>query len=164
MLFGGGVDPNGRNSCSNRMANWHQKWHQKVRNNSPELDRIFSIFRGKTSILKTASEVGLGRLPPCPLFPEKSLFSEVTSPERRRPDVGKRGNCQRNCQQMRQERVARPLSFTICSQPTDYPLGPLGFYLAQYLAQRRTVISSWTAESAIRSSVAEYLPRPGYCW
>src|ERR1700734_1727973 len=43
-----------------------QKCVQKVKINSSELDRIFSNFRGKTGILKTASEVGFGRLPPCP--------------------------------------------------------------------------------------------------
>ena len=36
-------------------------WPEGKRN-SAGLDRIFSSFRGKTTILKTASEVGLGRL------------------------------------------------------------------------------------------------------
>ena len=42
----------------------------------------------------------VGSTPTLSALPEKSLLSEVTKPERRLADVGKRGNCQRNCQQM----------------------------------------------------------------
>ncbi len=52
-------------------------------------------LRGKSGILKTASEVGLGRLPPCPLFWNSLWFDNL------RPLRGHFGlKCVQNCDQL----------------------------------------------------------------